>query len=248
VTAPDDLPVVLVTGAAGGIGGAVTARFAAGGWRVFATDRSVAGLPWPAIAADVRRPDECRGAIGAAVAAHGRLDALVNCAGVWHEGPAETTTEAAWDEVLDVNLKGTFFCCAAAVPHLRATRGGIVNISSDAGIQGNLGAAVYCASKGGVSNLTRALALELAPHGVRVNAVCPGDVDSPMLRRQAADHGGDDPDGYLARLLSLYPQGAAARFTRPDEVAELVWFLAQPHAAPITGANLTIDFGLSAGT
>ncbi len=241
-------PVVLVTGAAGGIGGATATRFAAGGWRVVATDRAVEGLPWTAVAADLRRPDACRAAVGAAVAAHGRLDALVNCAGIWHEGRAEDTTEADWDDVLDVNLKGTFFCCAAAIPHLRATRGCIVNLSSDAGIQGNLGAAVYCASKGGVSNLTRALALELAPDGVRVNAVCPGDVDSPMLRRQAADHGDGDPDAYLARLLSLYPQGASARFTRPDEVAELVWFLAQPHATPITGANLSIDFGLSAGT
>ena len=243
-----DAPVVLVTGAAGGIGGATATRFAAGGWRVVATDRAVDGLPWTAVAADLRRSEACHAAVDAAVAAHGRLDALVNCAGVWHEGRAEDTTEADWDAVLDVNLKGTFFCCAAAIPHLRATRGCIVNLSSDAGIQGNLGAAVYCASKGGVSNLTRALALELAPDGIRVNAVCPGDVDSPMLRRQAADHGGGDPEAYLSRLLSLYPQGPSARFTRPDEVAELVWFLAQPHAAPITGANLSIDFGLSAGT
>jgi NAD(P)-dependent dehydrogenase (short-subunit alcohol dehydrogenase family) len=123
----------------------------------------------------------------------------------------------------------------------------VVNLSSDAGLQGNAGAAVYCASKGAVSVLTKALALELAPSGVRVNAVCPGDVDSPMLRGQAAAHGGDDPEGYLRGLLSGYPQGAAARFVRPDEVAELVWFLAQPAAAAITGANMSIDFGLSAG-
>jgi NAD(P)-dependent dehydrogenase (short-subunit alcohol dehydrogenase family) len=112
-------------------------------------------------------------------------------------------------------------------------------------VQGNAGAAVYCASKGGVSNLTRALALELAPAGVRVNAVCPGDVDSPMLRGQAA--ASPDPTAYLDKLLRGYPQGAAARFIAPAEIAELIWFLCQPAAAAITGANISIDFGLSAG-
>jgi NAD(P)-dependent dehydrogenase (short-subunit alcohol dehydrogenase family) len=96
-----------------------------------------------------------------------------------------------------------------------------------------------------VSNLTRALALELAPVGVRVNAVCPGDVDSPMLRGQAAASA--EPAQYLDKLLRGYPQAAASRFIEPAEVAELIWFLAQPSAAPITGANLSIDFGLSAG-
>ncbi len=113
--------------------------------------------------------------------------------------------------------------------------------------EGNAGAAVYCASKGGVSILTKALALELAPRGVRVNAVCPGDVESPMLRGQAEVFGADAPQAYLDRLLAGYPQGTRARFVQPAEVAELVWFLCQPLAAPITGANLSIDFGLSAG-
>jgi NAD(P)-dependent dehydrogenase (short-subunit alcohol dehydrogenase family) len=123
----------------------------------------------------------------------------------------------------------------------------VINLSSDAGIQGNAGAAVYCASKGAVSILTKALALELAPQGVRVNAVCPGDVDSPMLHGQARDFGGGDPQAYLQKLLGGYPQGPAARFIQPAEVAELIWFLAQTPAAPITGANISIDFGLSAG-
>jgi NAD(P)-dependent dehydrogenase (short-subunit alcohol dehydrogenase family) len=104
---------------------------------------------------------------------------------------------------------------------------------------------VYCASKGGVTNLTRALALELAPQGVRANAVCPGDVDSPMLRGQAS--ASPDPEAYLDRLLRGYPQGDSARFITPAEVAELIWFLAQPSAVAITGANISIDFGLSAG-
>jgi NAD(P)-dependent dehydrogenase (short-subunit alcohol dehydrogenase family) len=146
-----------------------------------------------------------------------------------------------------VNLKGLFFVTAAAIPHLVASTGCVINVSSDAGIQGNAGAAVYCASKGGVSILTKALALELAPQGVRVNAVCPGDVDTPMLRYQAETFGAGDPASYLDSLLAQYPQGAGARFVRAEEVAELIWYLAQPTAAPITGANLSMDFGLSAG-
>jgi NAD(P)-dependent dehydrogenase (short-subunit alcohol dehydrogenase family) len=166
---------------------------------------------------------------------------------VWTEGPSDLTEEDDFDRVLDVNLKGLYFVTSAAIPHLEATRGCVVNLSSDAGVQGNAGAAVYCASKGGVSILTKALALELAPRGIRVNAVCPGDVDSPMLRGQARDFGGDHPEEYLAKLLAGYPQGAAARFIRPEEIAELIWFLCQPLAAPITGANISADFGLSAG-
>lgn len=242
-------PVVLVTGAAGGVGGAVADRFLSGGWRVAALDvqpveARASLLP---LRADLRHVVECRDAVATAVGHFGRLDAVVNAAGVWTEGPAEATEEADFDRVVGVNLKGLYFLTAAAIPHLEATRGSVVNLSSDAGIQGNAGAAVYCASKGAVSILTKALALELAPRGIRVNAVCPGDIDSPMLHGQARDFGGDDPTAYLQRLLAGYPQGDAARFIRPAEVAELIWFLCSTPAAPITGANISIDFGLSAG-
>ena len=241
--------VVLVTGAAGGIGGATCECFLAGGWRVAAVDvRPVAAAPdvLP-ITADLRIVAECRSAVTRAAEWAGRLDAVVNAAGVWTEGPSADTDEAEWDRVLGVNLKGLYFVTSAAIPHLAATEGCVVNLSSDAGIQGNAGAAVYCASKGGVSILTKALALELAPQGIRVNAVCPGDVDSPMLRGQAAVFAPDDQQAYLDRLLAGYPQGGRARFIRPEEIAELIWFLAQPAATPITGANISADFGLSAG-
>ena len=245
---PAPAPVALVTGAAGGIGGAVARRFLAGGWRVAALDLRPANLPDAhPVPADLTSVAECHRAVEDTVAAFGRIDALVNAAGVWTEGPSSETTEDEWDRVMAVNLKGLYFLTSAAIPHLTTTQGCVVNLSSDAGIQGNAGAAVYCASKGGVSILTKALALELAPQGVRVNAVCPGDVDTPMLAGQASQFGGDDPQAYLARLRAGYPQGAAARFVRPDEVAELIWFLCQPHAAAITGANVSIDFGLSAG-
>ena len=252
--APGDAPLALVTGAAGGIGGAVCRRFLAGGWRVAAVDVQpidvqpdgrAAGML--TIAADLLQVAQCRSAVEQAVAWAGRLDAVINAAGLWTEGASAETTEDEWDRVLGVNLKGLYFVTSAAIPHLAATEGCVVNLSSDAGLQGNAGAAVYCASKGGVSVLTKALALELAPLGIRVNAVCPGDVDSPMLRGQAAVFAPHAQQAYLDRLLAGYPQGARARFIRPAEIAELIWFLAQPAAAPITGANISADFGLSAG-
>jgi len=247
-------PVVLVSGAGGGIGAATVRRFAAAGWRVVAADLDsdaldrldsaavVARLP-----ADIRTAGACRALVEQAMAAAGRLDALVNAAGVWREGPVDECREADFDAVVDVNLKGTFFLCSAAIPHLKATQGAIVNISSDAGHQGNLGAAAYCASKGGVTIFTKALALELAPHGVRANVVSPGDVDTPMLRFQAERYGGGDPESYLSGLLARYPQGAQARFIRADEIAELVFYLCSPAAAAITGADVAIDQGYSAG-
>ncbi len=249
--------VVLISGAGGGMGAAAAERFAAGGWKVAITDvdadrlEALAARLGDAVAAvipaDIRTADACREAVAAAVDAAGRLDSLVCAAGVWTEGPVDQTLEADWDRVIDVNLKGLYFLVAAAVPHLEESSGSIINLSSDAGVQGNTEAAVYCASKGGVSVLTKALALELAPRGVRVNAVCPGDVATPMLDYQAQTFGGGDPEGYRRSLLSSYPQKDRARFIQPEEVAELIWFLAQPPAVPITGANISIDFGLSAG-
>lgn len=241
-------PVILVTGGAGGIGTSIIRRFADAGWRTASADLiNAVGSDAETFRTDVRSPEQCTLVVARTVERFGRLDVLVNAAGVWHEGDTSATSEHDFDRVIDVNLKGTFFMCAAAIPHLRETRGCIVNLSSDAGLQGNSGAAAYCASKGGVSVFTKALALELAPFGVRVNAVCPGDVDSPMLRNQASSFGRGAEQRYYETLLDGYPQRKNARFITTDEVAEFVWFLAQPHAAAITGANLSIDFGLSAG-
>ena len=248
-------PVVLVTGAGGGMGSAIARRFAREGWRVAATDFDDAKLDAleatvPLVArvpADLRSAEACHGVFAETMARAGRIDALVNAAGVWREGPVESFTEADFDLVLAVNLKATFFMCAAVIPALRATKGAIVNISSDAGRQGNVGAAAYCASKGGVTNFTRALALDLAPDGVRANVVSPADTATPMLDFQAERYGGGDPAAYKAALLAKYPQGASARFIRPEEVADLVFFLCQPGAAAITGADFAIDFGYSAG-
>ena len=248
--------VILVTGAGGGIGSAVARRFATAGWHVLLTDVNEAALERvsrslgdaPYRLADLRQRPACVATAAWAESLHARLDGLVNAAGIWREGPTADSTEEDFDAVFGVNVRGLYFMSAAAIPALRRCGGFIVNLSSDAGVQGNMGAALYCASKGAVSLFTKALALELAPEGVRVNAVCPGDVASPMLDFQAQTYGGGDPAGYFRRLLAGYPQGPArARFISPDEVAGLIHYLAQPEAAPITGALLSIDFGYAAG-
>jgi NAD(P)-dependent dehydrogenase (short-subunit alcohol dehydrogenase family) len=248
--------VVLVTGGGGGIGTAVASRFLSLGDTVVLADISadalagaVDGLPGPvtSVTADVRVVADCDRMVAQAVETGGRLDVLVNCAGVWVEGDSWEMTEEQWDRTIGVNLKGTFFACRAAIPHLLRTEGCIVNISSDSGLGGNPGCAIYNASKFGVNGLTASLGLELAPHGVRVNAVCPADVDTSMLAGQARDYGGGDEQGYLDTLLAKYPAAQRARFDRPEEVAALVAFLASSEAAPITAACIPIEFGLTAG-
>ena len=252
----DPRPTMLITGGAGGLGAAVVRRFADGGWRVAIADRDdvranqlAAELGGNALAihCDVTRPEACHAAVRAAVEWAGRLDHVVAAAGLWTEGPIDDVDEFEFDRVMAVNVKGVFFTCKASVAALRTTRGSMTMIASDAGLQANKGASVYCASKASVVVLAKTLALDLAGDGVRVNAVCPGDVATPMLQYQAESFGDGNPEGYLADLLAKYPQGSAARFIEPTEVAELIWFLAQPSAAPITGAALSIDFGLSSG-
>lgn len=249
---------VLITGGSGGMGRAAAAGFLREGASVVIADIDAAGIesavaglrslgPVSGIRTDVTRAGDCRAAIDAAVARHGKLDVLVNGAGIWVEGPAQDVAEADWDRAIDINLKGTFFCCRHAIPALVESQGCIVNIISDAGLMGYANTSVYCASKGGVTLLTKSLGLELAPQGVRVNGVCPCDVDTPMIEFQAQAYGGGDPAGYKRKLLALYPQGARARFATAEEVAALILFLASDAAAPITAACLPIDFGLTAG-
>lgn len=254
----DSKRVALIAGGAGGMGAAIAARLSADGFAVAVADLESGRLTAAverieagggealAVPLDIRKVAACAAAVEAVMAWRGRLDVVVNSAGVWREGEAVSMTEADWDVVMDVNLKGAFFLIQAAIPHLGAGAS-IVNIASDAGLVGNNGASIYCASKGGLVLLTKALALELAPRQIRVNAVCPGDVATPMIEFQAERYGGGDPDGYKAKLLSNYPQQAAARFIRPEEIARMVAFLCEKDAAPITGAALSIDFGVTAG-
>ena len=251
--------VILITGGAGGMGAASAKKFLEDGAVVYLLDINgkalkAAEAKFAALAGtvkslecDISRIDQIENALKTVLDSEGRIDVVVNSAGIWVEGPSEIMTEEMWDRTIDINLKGTFFMCARAIPALEKTEGCIVNISSDAGLVGNSEAAIYCASKGGVTLITRALAIELAPKGIRVNAVCPGDVMSPMLEGQARDYGGDDPEGYFKELLSNYPQKGKARFTTVEEIAEAVYFLASPKVGAITGECLSVDFGITAG-
>lgn len=251
--------VALITGGSGGVGMAAAEQFLSNDYAVMLTDIAQARLEQAAQAmatdgrqvaawvSDVTNVADCERAVAETVKQFGRLDVLANTAGVWVEGDPAETSEEEWDWCIDVNLKGTFFMCSRAIPELKKTRGAIINVASDAGLIGLRGAAVYCASKGGVVNMTRALALDLAEDLVRVNAICPSDIDTPMLSYQAETYGGGNHDAYLENLLSSYPQGDKARFLEASEVASLIVYLASDAARGITGAAMNINFGTTAG-
>jgi NAD(P)-dependent dehydrogenase (short-subunit alcohol dehydrogenase family) len=242
--------VALITGAGRGLGLATARAFLAAGARVAANDRD-ASLLEKALAelgrgaagapADVSGAPGCRAAVAAAVAAFGRLDILVNNAAINVEKPIAAWDEALWDAHLDVVLKGSFFATQAALPHLRASRGAVVNVGSQLGLRPMRDNAGYCAAKGGVVNLTRALAIELGPE-VRVNCVCPGPIDTPLMRECAIASG--DADAYYRRFAVHNP---LERIASPEEIARTIAFLASPRASNITGAVLAVDGGSTAG-
>lgn len=250
--------VVIITGGSGGMGKACAKRFLKDGSIVWIADINEENLAITveglkalgeihSLTTDVTKVTDIENLINTVVKESGKLDVVVNSAGVWVEGNSDEMTEAMWDRTVDVNLKGTFFVCSRAIPELEKTKGCIVNISSDAGVVGNPGNCIYNASKGGITLMTKSLGLELAPRQIRVNAVAPSDVMSPMLEYQANTYGEGDPKGYLDTLLAKYPQKAHARFIRVEEIAECVYFLANPAVSPITGTTLSIDFGVTAG-
>lgn len=228
----DAQPVALVTGAASGIGAAVVTRLGRQGMRVVGVDVQPAeGVQ----RCDVTSPVE----VDALVASFDRLDVVANIAGVAQFGRVESISDEEWDRVLAVDLTAPFRICRASLPLLRASKGCIVNLASVAGIQGQAYTAAYSAAKGGLVVLTKALAHELATDGVRVNCVCPGGVDTPLL--QTIQFPPDADADLLARLSGPLP-GLAT----PEQVADAVAWLASPAAAMVTGVALPIDGGRSA--
>lgn len=228
------MTVALVTGAASGIGAAVAARFTADGYSVVGVDVA------PVAGSDVLACDvTSSAAVDAVLAGLDRLDVVANVAGIPQFGRAESITDDEWRRVLDVDLTGAFWVCRAAIPLLRASHGCIVNVASVAGIQGQAYTAAYSAAKGGLVLLTKALAVELAVDGVRVNCVCPAAVDTPLLA--LVELPADADLGLLARLGGPLP-GIAT----PEQVASAVAWLASPAAAMVTGVALPIDAGRSA--
>lgn len=244
---------ILVTGGTRGIGQAVVEAFLLAGAHVAINGRTAQSVNTTiarmngdnrlfAAPGDISSVAGCGAAVDSAIDSLGGLDVLINSAGIAKDLPIEESDEALWDATLDINLKGTFFCCKAALGALRASNGNIVNVASDAGLMGNLNSSVYCASKGGVVNLTRALALELAPD-IRVNCVCPGYVDTDMVRRDWIEKD-DDPKGLEQMLHDYAPMG---RIATPREIAHSILYLASYEARFATGTILQIDGGSTAG-
>lgn len=242
--------VALVTGAASGIGRATAEAFAKRGARVACADiredelaqtvRAIekSGGEALAMGLDVADSAAATAAVERCAEQWGGLHVLANVAGVLKLDHAHRLSDDDWNRVLGINLGGTFFMSRAAIPHLLAQRGCIVNVASLAGLKGQAYGAAYCASKAGVVALTRVMAVEYATRGLRVNCVCPGGVDTPLI---AGFTPPDEFDPDLVNRLSL-----VSKITAPAEVAESILYLASPAARSINGVALPIDFGTHA--
>lgn len=248
--------VALITGAGSGIGRAAAQRFAAEGCTVAVVDMAASAAEETAgkIAADGGRALACpanvtvdtevRAAVARTVEAFGSLDMLYNNAGVNSSGSVADATEEDWDRCFAVNVKGTFLCSRAAVAHLAASgSGAIVNQASVAALVGVPNFAAYCAAKGAVVALTRSMAIDLAPKGIRVNAICPGTVFTPLMEPMLRARGDGDMEVGLARTVVKYPIG---RLGTPEEIASAALFLASPGASFLTGSILAADGGMTA--
>jgi len=244
------MSVVLVTGASSGIGAAAAIEFAEAGWDVMAAGRDEARLEEVADVAnsiatwagELADSGDCDELVTDTIDEFGRLDCLVNSAGVMVRGSVEQLADDDWRDTMAINLDVPFYLSRAALPHLLDTTGSIANIASTWGLRSGTGVAAYCASKGGLIMLTRAMARDHAAEGLRVNVICPGGVDTPMLARGAED-AGMEVDDFLAMVASKSPNG---RIATPEDIAGLLLFLASDSARHITGTVLSIDGGLMA--
>jgi NAD(P)-dependent dehydrogenase (short-subunit alcohol dehydrogenase family) len=241
---------IFVSGAASGIGRATAERFGREGGAVACGDVNVQGAEETAAAiraaggngfavpCDVSVPRAVTEAIGETVRKQGRLHALINVAGYGFFRRTTETTLDEWNRMIAVNLTGQFLMCKEAIPHILETKGAIVNTSSVAGVKSHPYSAAYCASKGGVVQLTRALAVEYGRKDVRINCVCPGGVNTPLIGRFTL------PEGVsMDALAKIMPLG---RMGEPDEVAGTIAFLASDDATYINGATIVVDGGMIA--
>jgi meso-butanediol dehydrogenase/(S,S)-butanediol dehydrogenase/diacetyl reductase len=241
------MSVALVTGASSGIGAATAIAFAEAGWDVMAAGRDEGRLEEVADVSDniatwtgeLVESEDCDELVADAIDEFGNIDCLVNCAGVIVRANVADTSDDDWRLTMGINLDAVFYLSRAALPHLLKTTGSIVNVASDWGLKGGGRAAAYCASKGAVVQLTKAMAIDHARDGLRINAVCPGDIDTPMLVSEAEDEG-VDLEEHLAQAAEDSPNG---RIGTPEEVAALIVFLASDAATHITGTAIPIDGG-----
>ncbi len=246
----------LVTGGTVGIGEAIALCFAGEGAKVgvvasrdlYKAERVVSkieaiGGVGKAFCADVANVEEISVMVNEVSLTLGNVDILVNCAGIVDKTPAGNTTEQAYDRIMDINVKGTFFCINAVVPFMiRQKSGNIINISSIGGLVATAGLSIYCASKSGVIYLTKALACELAPHGIRVNAIAPGHTATPG-NSDLRNHPDCQTDVDL--ILGRTPSGRA--FSEPEDIARAALFLASDDSRAMYGSILTVDEGYTAG-
>lgn len=252
--------VAIVTGAASGIGRATAIVFAREGAQVMCADLDGDGAEATArqiedsggeaasIRTDVAEETDVRAMVAATVERWKRLDVLFNNAGIGFGLPVTQISVEQWDRLMNVNLRGVFLGCKHAIPEMLKTGGGaIVNTASDAGLRGSAFLSAYCASKGGVVLLTKSLAAEWAAQGIRINCVCPGVIQTPILDpfiQQLQQTSGVQPEAAWRMMAEMHPIG---RVGQPEEVAKVVTFLASDEASFITGVALPVDGGLEAG-
>jgi len=240
--------VAVVTGGAKGIGAGIVKSFVAEGARVVVADKDeaagkrIAGKQVSFCITDVSSGSSVQAMITFTIKKYGRLDVLVNCAGYHISKSVEDTSEEEWDFIISTNLKSTFLCSKYAIPHLRKAKGSIINISSMVGLVGQSNAGAYSASKGGQIAMTKGMALDFAKDGIRVNAICPGWVETPLVE----DWFDQQPDPKTARkyILSVHPLGRIATI---EEIGTAAVFLASKDASFVTGVALPVDGAVTLG-